>query len=208
MESYVGQFLIGDSQTAARVGLTQIIRAEFPEVRIGEETSSAGMLERVRQSFWRLAIFDLTLPEDGLGLIASIKGSSPPTQILIHTARPDDPLVIQALRNGADGFVARDAPREEIIHAMKKVLSGARYINSDLGEFLARQLATELDAPLSEREFQILRWTASGRTLKDISSDLGLSIKTVSDCRSRIRVKLHLQSTAELIRYGVERKLS
>ena len=93
--------------------------------------------------FFLLAVVDISMPGgSGLGLIPDIKDRSPRTRILVHTMHPEDPFGYQALRSGADGFITKDAPVDEILLAVRKILQGGRFAGPALGEVLASALAT------------------------------------------------------------------
>jgi DNA-binding NarL/FixJ family response regulator len=188
-----------------------MLATEFPASVIRYAASRQGALDAVVEKFFLLVVLDISMPGgNGLGLIPEIKDRSPRTRILVHTMHPEDPFGYQALRCGADGFITKDAPVDQILLAVRKILQGGRFVSPALGEVLAGALVTGIGGgaeSLSDREFQILRLITSGKTPTEIADDLGLSVKTVSTYRTRILEKLHLRTTAEMIRFGIKHNL-
>jgi two-component system, NarL family, invasion response regulator UvrY len=204
----VGPFLVVDDHSMVREGLGRLLALEFPGSVIRYAASEQAALAAVTGKFFLLAVIDISMPNgNGLALIPEIKGRSPRTRILVHTMHPEDPFGYQALRCGADGFITKDAPVDQILQAVRKILQGGRFVSPALAEVLADGLSGSIAggaASLSDREFQILRNITSGKTPTEIAEDLGLSIKTVSTYRTRILEKLHLRTTAEMIRFGIQ----
>ena len=119
---------------------------------------------------------------------------------------------MRAIKAGAAGYLTKESAPEELVHAVRQVLGGGRYISGSLADKLAVELAAGTSRPphelLSDREFTVLRLLASGNTPTQIAQELSLSVKTVSTYRARILEKTGMRSTAELIRYALEHKLT
>lgn len=207
----MGPFLIIDDHSMVREGLGRMLAAEFPGSVIRYAASRQAALDAVTEKFFLLAVVDISMPGgSGLSLIPDIKDRSPRTRVLVHTMHPEDPFGYQALRCGADGFITKDAPVDQILLAVRKILQGGRFVSPALAEVLAGALATGPGGgaeSLSDREFQILGLITSGKTPTEIAEDLGLSVKTISTYRTRILEKLHLRTTAEMIRFGIQHNL-
>jgi DNA-binding NarL/FixJ family response regulator len=124
---------------------------------------------------------------------------------------PESQFGVRALRAGADGYLTKDAEPEELIRAVRRILSGSRYIGPGLAEHLAETVASNENGPphlfLSDREDQVLRGLAAGKSLTQIGEELNLSVKTISTYRARILEKLHIGNNSELVRYTIEHKL-
>jgi two-component system, NarL family, invasion response regulator UvrY len=206
------RILVVDDHVAVRRGLTSLFADEFQQATVETAATSAEALQKTHDGHWDLIILDLNMPgRGGLELIHELKDRSPSSRILIYTVHPDDQLGVRALRAGADGYVSKDRPAEDLVQAIRTVARGHRYISPELAESLANYVVDPGGEPhetLSDREFQILRLLASGKTPTSIGEELHLSIKTVSTYRTRILEKLDLQTTAELIRYAIEKKLA
>ena len=204
--------LVVDDHFAVRNGVAQMLRDVFPGIHVGAAETTQGALDLLASERWGLVILDLSLPgRGGLDVIKQMKDLSPGSAILVYTMFPEEQFGVRALRAGADGYLTKDRPQEELVDAARRIASGKRYITPALAEtlalYVAEPTAGSLHQLLSDREFQILRLLASGKTPTDMGVELNLSIKTVSTYRSRILVKLNLNTTADLIRYAIEQKL-
>jgi DNA-binding NarL/FixJ family response regulator len=117
----------------------------------------------------------------------------------------------RAYKAGAAGYITKDSPRAELASAIAKVIGGGRYVSTTFADRLVVDLERDTDQPphqaLSDREFEVMRLMASGKTIGEIAELLALSDKTVSTYRARILEKMHLDTNAELIRYVLENKL-
>jgi DNA-binding NarL/FixJ family response regulator len=124
---------------------------------------------------------------------------------------PEEQFARRALKAGAAGYLTKESVPEELKEAVRKVVAGGRYVSATLAEKLAVDLRGGADTPLhellSDREFQVLRMIASGRSVKDIAEELSLSVKTVSTYRARILEKSGMKTNAELIRYALQSQL-
>jgi DNA-binding NarL/FixJ family response regulator len=124
---------------------------------------------------------------------------------------PENQYAVRALRSGAAGYLTKSAAPDKLIQAIRKIAAGGRFVTPTLAEELARYLDKSRDAEshlnLSNREHQVMVLMAEGYTPKEIGAKLDISPKTVSTYRARILDKLQLESTAEIIRYALERDL-
>lgn len=204
--------LLIDDHVAVRRGLSEMLSSEIPDVQIGCADSEAEALRRISELTWDAAVLDLSLKSrGGLEMIRVLKDQQPNIRILIYTMYPESQFGVRALRAGADGYLTKDADPEELIRAVKKILSGSRYIGPGLAEYLAETVASnEGGQPhllLSDREDQVLRGLAAGKSLTQIGEDLNLSVKTISTYRARILEKLRIGNNSELVRYAIEHNL-
>lgn len=203
------RILLIDDHVAIRRGLEAMLTAELGSPVFASAATREIAITSARNARWSLAILDLTLQgSSGLDLIHALKELQPQMAVLVYTMHPEDQFGVRALRAGADGFLTKDSAADEIVHAVRKLLAGGRYISVSLAERLAGQLSGAwIEKPhemLSDREFCVLQKMSSGKTISDIAGELAISIKTVSTYRGRILEKLGLKSTAELLRYAIE----
>jgi DNA-binding NarL/FixJ family response regulator len=206
------RMLLIDDHVAVRRGLSDMLSAEIPDLQIGFADSETEALRQVSDSIWDGAILDLSLKSrGGLDMIPLLKDQQPQIRILIYTMYPESQFGVRALRAGADGYLTKDAEPEELIRAVKRILSGSRYIGPGLAEHLAETVASNETGPphllLSDREDQVLRGLAAGKSLTQIGEELNLSVKTISTYRARILEKPHIGNNSELVRYAIEHKL-
>jgi DNA-binding NarL/FixJ family response regulator len=204
--------LIIDDHAIVRRGMISLLEEHFKDVEVGEASEARGGLEAVKGSHWDLVIVDITMPgRNGLELIQDIKLERATLPILVISSHPEKDYALRALKLGAAGYVSKQSAADILVTAVQRVLSGRRYISSALAEQLAGAMAGETSGTshetLSNRELQVLRLIALGKTVKEISAELALSAKTVATYRSRIAEKMELSSNVELTRYAMQHHL-
>jgi len=204
--------LVADDHTVVRRGL-QALLAESREITtIGEASSAGQTLEQLRTGIWDVLILDINLPDgSGLDVLQQVKQEFPSLPVLILTIYAEEQFAVRALRAGAAGYVTKETAAADLVGAIRKVVSGGRYVSPALAARLvaltdrqAERLPHEL---LSDREFQVFRTLASGRTVSQVAESLHLSVKTISTYRARIMAKMDLTTNAELTVYAVRNGL-
>lgn len=206
------RILIVDDHVMIRQGLKQILAEAFPGAEFGEAATAQAGLEEIRKNPWSVVLLDITMPgKSGLDVLKEMVEARPDAAVLVLSMHPEDQYAVRVLKSGAAGYITKNTASEEVVGAVKKVLAGGKYVSGALAERLAGSLsAPAVKAPhesLSDREYQVLRFIAMGKTVKEISFDLSLSVKTVSTYRTRILEKMKLKTNADLIRYAVHEKL-
>lgn len=204
--------LVIDDHALIRAGLKQVLLAGMGQVTFGEAQSATEAVALVEKERWDIAIMDLTLPgRSGLDLLTEFKHLCPTMPVLVLSVLSEDEFAGRVLKAGAAGFVHKEASPDNLVKAVKKVLSGGRYVSPQYAETLAAQIAEPgCEIPhqkLSDREFQVLTMLARGDSLTQIGRILSLSIKTISTYRARILQKMGLENNAELTRYALKHGL-
>jgi DNA-binding NarL/FixJ family response regulator len=204
--------LIADDHAVFRRGLKETIGEAFPKVTFGEAKSAVETLEGVRVQNWDIVILDISMPgKSGLDILADLRRLRPKVPILLLSMHPEEQYARRALKAGASGYLTKESVPEELQRAVRKIVAGGRYVSATLAEKLAYDLRNGVDVPvhelLSDREFQVLRMIALGKTVKQIADEIALSVKTVSTYRARILEKTGMRTTAELIRYALQAQL-
>ena len=204
--------LIVDDHAVVREGLKQIL-AEAPDTEVlSEAATGEEALEKVASEHYDVVILDISLPDtSGLEVLKQIKALRPQLAVLILTIHPEEQYAVRALQAGASGYMTKETAPDELAAAIRKVAQGGKYVSPTLAEKLAFGLGPKAKATphetLSDREFQVLKMIASGKSIMAISEDLHLSKKTVSTYRRRILDKMGMETNAELIRYAIENGL-
>ena len=206
------RILIADDHALIRKGLKQVLADEFPQSQFGEAGNAREALSLVASQEWDVILLDVTMPgPSGLDVLKQVKELHPKTPVLVLSMHPEDQYALRALKAGASGYLTKNTASELVATALRKILAGGTYVSQDLAEDLAHRLTQPAPAApyeaLSDREYQIMSALASGKSVKEISFDLGLSVKTVSTYRTRLLRKLKLTTTAELIRYAMREGL-
>ena len=207
------RILIADDHTVVRKGLRQILLEEFPTAVITETADAASLFKKVLREDWDVVITDISMPDkSGLEVLQQIRRDHPRLPVLILSAHSEDQYAIRALKAGASGYLCKDSASEELVTAIRRILLGKKYITSSLAEKLAFQLdQDDSDRPphesLSDREFEVLKFLASGKVVSEIASQLCLSVTTISTYRARILTKMNLKTNYDLTRYAMENNL-
>ncbi len=204
--------LIADDHAVFRRGLKETLAEAFSRVTFGEAKTAQETLEQVRRQDWDVVILDISMPgKSGLDILDDLKRLRPKLPILLLSMHPEQQFARRALKAGAAGYLTKDSVPDELKVAVKKIAAGGRYVSATLAEKLAVDLREGAETPLhellSDREFQVMRMIASGKTVKQIAENLSLSVKTVSTYRARILEKTGMKSNAELIRYALQSQL-
>jgi two-component system invasion response regulator UvrY len=202
--------LLVDDHAVVRRGLRELLGEEFPSAEFGEAASGAEALAEIARRRWGLVVLDVSLPgRDGLEVLKEALALRPDVPIMMLSVHGEDQYAIRALRAGAAGYVTKETAAEDLTAAIRKVLQGGKYVSPRLAEQMAAALSTRdgttrlLHEGLSDRELQVLRMLAVGKSVKEIGADLALSEKTISTYRTRIVGKMKMRSNAELMRYAL-----
>jgi two-component system invasion response regulator UvrY len=212
MEGPVIKVLISDDHPVLRRGLKEILMRELQGAVCGEAENGQQVLALVQTQNWDLVILDVTMPgRSGIEVLGDLKRMRPKLPVLVLSMHPEDQYAKRMLKAGASGYMNKEVAPDELIKAIRKMLAGGRYVSSALAEKLALDLTEDAGRPahetLSDREFEVLRMIASGKTVGKIAEELHLSVTTVSTYRARILEKLNMTTTAELMRYGFRNHL-
>lgn len=204
--------LIADDHEVVRRGLKDLLADEFAQLQIGEARTAPETLALAQSQEWDIVLLDLNMPgRSGLEVLADLKRLHPLRPVLVLSAFPEEEYAVCALKLGASGYLTKQSASDELLAAIRKSLAGGKYITGSLAEKLAAHLSGEApNAPheaLSNRELQVLRLIASGRTVKEIAGELSLSEKTIGTYRARISEKLRLSTNVELTRYALQHEL-
>ncbi len=206
------RILLADDHVLFREGLKQIL-GKHKELRVLDEAGSGTeALEKIYNEHYDVVILDISMPgRSGLDILGEIRKAHPDLPVLILSMHPEDQYAVRVLRAGAAGYLTKESAASELITAIHKVASGGRYISPSVAERLADAVKVDHQgAPhqtLSNREYQVMRMLASGKTLKEIAEDLFLSEKTISTYRARILEKMRLRNNVDLSHYAIKHNL-
>lgn len=204
--------LLVDDHPVVRQGIRQILIDAFPQIAVGEAFDAGTALGEIRRSNWSVVMLDISMPGvSGLDVLRDIRRERPDTPVLILSMHPAEQFARRAIGAGAAGYLTKHSGPRELVRAVQTLIEGRSYVSGDPaaagnpgGE------AEETRRPhedLSDREYQVLRMIALGKTVSQIASDISLSIKTVSTYRSRVLEKMKMRTTVELMRYAIVNRL-
>jgi DNA-binding NarL/FixJ family response regulator len=206
------RILIADDHTVVRKGLRQILLDEFPAAEIDEVADAEELIKKVMLSKWDVVVSDLSMPgRSGLDALQQIKLSHPELPVLILSIHPEEQYALRALKAGASGYLSKDTAPDELVKAVQKVMLGKKYISQAIAEKLANTFSTDTSLQphesLSDREFDVMKLLANGKSVSEIAEMLSLSVTTVSTYRARVMVKMNLKSNSDLTKYAIENRL-
>lgn len=206
------RILVADDHPLLRSGLRQVLAHEPDLLVAGEAEDSEQVLQCVEQEPWDIVILDITMPgRSGLDVLRDLRKKRPDLPVLVLSMHAEDQFAVRAIKAGANGYISKDNAATEVVRAIRKILTGKKYVSPRLAEILADALNSETDRPLhetlSDREFQVLCQLASGKTVSQIAAEVSLSVKTVSTYRARILEKMGMRNNAELTRYAIQNGL-
>jgi two-component system, NarL family, invasion response regulator UvrY len=204
----VRSVLLVDDHPVVRQGIARILAAEIPDLSLTEAVDGQSAVDYLRGAAPDLVLLDLSLPGDtGLSLLRRIKREFPAVPVMIVSMHPADQFARRSLQAGAVGYVAKDSDPQELVQAVRSALAGAPHVPAEVHAAVQLEREPPRHSRLSDREYQVLRMIGAGRTVSEIATELGLSVKTVSTYRARVLEKMELRTSAELIHYAVVNKL-
>ena len=205
------RILVADDHPVVRQGLKQAV-ADTNDIAVaGEASNGQEVLDLVKISTFDVVLLDIKMPIiSGLEALKQLQIMKPELPVLILSAYPEDQYALRVLKAGAAGYIKKDCEQSELLTAIRTVASGGKYVGAGLSQKLAGSISPGPQAAyqaLSDQEFAVLRLIVSGKGNKAISEELCLSPQSISTYRSRLLVKLGLETDADLVRYAIENHL-
>ena len=206
------KILIADDHTLFRKGLKHIL-SEYPDLVVTDEASNGQeVLEKIWHNDYDMVLLDITMPGmTGLDALKQLKNDKPKLPVLVLSMHPEEQYAVRVIRAGASGYLRKESAPDELITAIQKISGGRKYITSSLAERLADDMEHTAEKPLhdtlSDREFEVFRMIAAGKTIKHIAEALFLNARTISTYRSRILEKMQMKTNAELIHYAIKHQI-
>ena len=203
---------IADDHAIVREGLKQIL-AESPDIIVaGEAENGVDAIKLFRKSKCQVMLLDISMPDrSGIEVLKQLKKEHPELAVLMLSMHREDQYAIRSLKAGAAGYLTKQSAPRELVTAIRQVAAGQKYVSAQLAQELASAIGDDHDRPLhdtlSDREYQTLTMIASGKTVSAIAEELSLSVKTISEYRARLLVKMKLKNSAELTHYAIKNQL-
>jgi len=207
------RILLVDDHPVVRQGIKQILTDAFHLVEVGEAENAGAALTEIRTSDWDVVVLDLTIPGvNGLELLRDIRRERPALPILVLSMHTAEQFARRTMSAGASGYLTKSSGPSELVRAIDTLVSGGLYVSphSDTAGLpdTGTDRGTRLHEGLSDREYQVLRMIALGKTVSQIAAEISLSVKTVSTYRARVLEKMNMRTTAELMRYAILNRLA
>lgn len=206
------EVIIADDHAIVREGLKQILADTKDIIVRGEAECGLTTIKMCREHEFHVMLLDISLPDkNGMDILKQIKKEHPGISVVMLSMYPEDQYAIRALKAGASGYLNKQSAPKELVTAIRQVALGQKYINASVAQELANHVneehQTTLHEMLSDREYQTLTLIASGKAVSDIAKELSLSVKTISEYRSRVLFKMKLKNNAELTHYAIKNQL-
>jgi DNA-binding NarL/FixJ family response regulator len=207
------KLLLIDDQEVVRQGIRRVFEQNGHGFSFGEAGTGIEALQLAGDQRWDAAVLEISLcDQDGLQLLKDIKRVQPEMPVLVFSSHAEQQYAVRAFRAGAAGYISKSCTIQDLVSAINKTLNGGRYVSVDLAERLVAHLERGTNgAPheiLSDREFEVFRWIASGKTVGEIAELLALSDKTISTYRARVLRKMGMRTNAELTHYAAHNRIT
>jgi two-component system invasion response regulator UvrY len=204
--------LIADDHPLLRGGLKHLLQQEPDFGPVGEAENSDQALERINEKKWDVVVLDIAMPgRSGLETLSEIKRSHPGLPVLMLSMHSEQQFAIRAIKSGASGYITKDNAPAELVRAIRRILTGRKYVSAALAEVLANAVESGEDRPLhemlSDREYHVVCRLASGKSVAEIAEETSLSVKTISTYRTRALEKMKMRTNADLTRYAIHNGL-
>ena len=205
--------LLAEDHHIVRQGLKLLLESEKTFRLAGEAADGLEAVSLARKLQPDALVLDLMLPRlHGLEVIRQVRQESPSTKIVILSMHADEHYVMEALRNGASGYVLKDAFSDDLVQAVKTVCAGRRYLSPVLAEraltgYVERPGESDLDVydTLTNRERLVLQLAAEGASSPAIAKKLFISPRTAETHRANLMRKLSLRSQTDLVRFAIRK---
>ncbi|HBG03984.1 MAG: DNA-binding response regulator [Geobacteraceae bacterium GWC2_58_44] len=206
------KILLVDDHAIVRKGIAQLLASAKAEV--DEASSCPEALARVARKDYDIVLLDISMPGiNGLETLKLLRHDRPKLPVLILTMYPEEQYAIRAMKSGASGYLTKGCNPKELHAAIGKIIKGGKYVSATLLEIFTEELTKDftngkahLDH-LSDREYQIARFIANGKTVGQIAGEINLSVNTISTYRMRVLTKLSMKTNAELTAYMIREGL-
>jgi len=207
------KILIADDHDIIREGIKNILR-KYPEYEIiGEASDGEEALQKATELKPDLLLLDITMPKkSGLDILEQLRRSSKNTKVLIISVHKANAYIMRALKSGVKGYLNKENAADDLIPALRKITAGQVYLSDDVSSYLLEkasrgQQELEKEKILSDREEEVLRLVAEGKTAREIGEALFISDRTVENYKNNILKKLGLHKTSDLIKYAIKNKI-
>jgi DNA-binding NarL/FixJ family response regulator len=196
--------LVTDDHNILRTGVAALLEREHDMTAVGEAATSEQAVIKARALQPDVILLDVVMPrKSGFDALPDLRKVAPEARVIMLSMQTNPSSIRQALISGAAGYVAKHASDTDLLDAIRRVASGSRYVDPELGGDLVVSDAAALTEPLSQRERDVLFLLALGYTNQEIAAMLYISVRTVETHRAHIMQKLDLKTRSELVLYAL-----
>ena len=204
--------LVVDDHEFTREGVGHILTDNFEITKLALAGTYEDAMEQVKNNKWDIIVLDINLPgKSGLEILSSIRAIESKVPVLVLSMVPVSQYARRVLQAGASGYLTKSEPGEELIKAVRALIRGMKYFSPEVQQELPDLIDETIDKPrhqdLSDREFEVLRGLAEGKSSKEIAGEYKVSINTINSYRKRVLAKLHAKSNIDLVKYAYKHKI-
>jgi DNA-binding NarL/FixJ family response regulator len=204
--------LVVDDHEFTREGIVHILTDNFNVSKLARAGNYEQAMEQIKNDKWDIIVLDISLPgKGGLEILRSIRSIESKVPVLVLSMVPVSQYARRILQAGASGYVTKSEPAEELIKAVRTVSRGMKYFSPEVQQELPEIIDETISKPkhhnLSDREFEVLRGLAEGKSSKEIAAEYKVSINTINSYRKRVLTKLHAKSNIDLVKYAYKHKI-
>jgi two-component system, NarL family, invasion response regulator UvrY len=195
-----------------RSGLKLVLQQEPDFLPPGEAENSGQVMQRINEETWDVVVLDIAMPDrNGLETLSEIRKVRPALPVLILSMHSAEQFAFRAIKAGASGYLTKSTAPTELVHAIRRILDGKKYVSPAVSEILTNAVESGGNRPphelLSAREYLVMCQIASGKSVSQIAAEASLSVKTISTYRTRALEKMKMKTNAELVRYAIHKGL-
>ncbi len=202
------KIMIVDDHPMFREGLAYRLGMDADIEIVAEANNGREALEKIAKKDFDLILMDINMPDmDGMYLLELLREKKHSCKILILSMHDNHEYILSAINNGADGYLLKDVPGNELIRAIRSIYAGKRYFSAEVTEVLSDRLQDAKQNQLTRREQLVLRLVSHGLRDKAIADELNVSNRTIEAHKRNIKEKLQIGSTTGLVRYAIEHGL-
>lgn len=188
-----------------------IILEHYPNAYIQEAVDGAEVLKMLHTEPWDIIISDISMPgRNGVEIVKILKEQAPKIPVLMLSMHAAEHYAVRTLKAGASGYLTKESAADELVKAIKQIVSGRKYITPTVIDLLVDEQVNNDNQPhkkLSNREFEVMKMIAVGKKVSEIAEALSLSINTISTYKTRILEKMNMTSNADLTKYAISASL-
>ena len=207
-EQTVQRIILADDHNVVRRGLAALLTLNGRFTVVAEASNGEELLPLVEQHKPDTIILDLSMPRlNGLETLRRLKRMDCPATLIVLSMYDDEELVVQALHNGADGYILKDSMENELFEALAQVQQGQCYLSKSLNKSILEQLPADFAFELTAREYEVLQLIGAGHTASEIAEIMCISPHTANRHRANLMQKMGVRNQVELVRLAIERNL-
>ena len=204
--------LVVDDHEFTREGIIRILTDNFDVVKIARAANYDQAMEQIRNEKWDIIMLDINMPgRGGLEILRAIRDIDMNVPVLVLSMVPVSQYARRIIQAGASGYLTKSEPAEELIKAVRTVSRGMKYFSPEVQQELPDIIDESISKPkhynLSDREFEVLRGLAQGKSSKEIAGEFKISVNTINAYRKRVLVKLHAKTNIDLVKYAYKHKI-